>query len=72
MEKEILLESDLEKISGGGYVLMLTKDQYEAVKEAGFVKNGRIYQEDIPGIQQYLKDIGSIGSNDSLPMKFIP
>lgn len=67
MEKEILLESDLDKVSGGRYILILTKDQYEAVKEAGYIKSGRIAQDDIPGVQMYLKDIGS---TDTLSIRY--
>lgn len=67
MEKEILLESDLDEVSGGGYVLMLSKKQYDAIKEAGFIRLGRIDQNDIPGIQAYLKDIGY---TDSLNIRY--
>ena len=67
MEKEILLESDLDEVSGGGYVLMLSEKQYNAIKEAGFIRLGRIDQNDIPGIQTYLKDIGY---TDSLNIRY--
>ncbi len=68
MEKEVLLESDLDEVAGGLYVLMLTPDQFEAVDRAGYVKSGKISEDDIPYIQSFLK---ASGYSDILNIKCV-
>ena len=54
MEKEVLLESDL--------------DEFEAVDRAGYVKSGKISEDDIPDIQSFLK---ASGYSDILNIKCV-
>ena len=68
MEKEVLLESDSDEVAGGLYVLMLTPDQFEAIDRAGYVKSGKISEDDIPDIQSFLK---ANGYSDILNIKCV-
>lgn len=58
MEKEMLNESDLEEISGGGMTLVLNESECTALQKAGFLHRGKINPDDIEDIREFLRLLG--------------
>lgn len=66
MEKQEILDEELEEISGGGMSLVITPTQVKALKEAGLIVDNKIDPDNIDEVKEFLrKNFGS----DSIHIK---